>query len=127
MTINNIRRATSYGLSTLLFGALALWLAGCASSQISTALASPSGQLFCAIETEGGGTIVAGLIDAASSAVPGATPIAVLATNAGQTAVNADCAKAGGMPVSPPAMPSAAPLVAIASPASPTTATVKAS
>lgn len=96
--------------------AVAFVLAGCSDTQINTALSSPSGQLFCAIQTAGGGTVVAGLIDAEASAVaPGATPIAIIATGATKATVDADCAKAGagGIAVSPPANPAAAPQIAV--------------
>lgn len=83
--------------------------------QVNTALQSPAGQLFCAVETGGGGQIVVGLINAA---VTGAgAPIAVLATGATKNFVDAACAAAapkGGVPVSPPAGP--VPQVAIIPP-----------
>jgi hypothetical protein len=116
-------------LGLLLAVGLGALLAACSAPKIIAALQSPPGQLFCAIQTSGGGTIVAGLISTAVTGVaPGAGPIAVLATNATVADVDGDCAKAamatGGVsavPVSPPAVPSAAPQVAIPSPASPVT------
>lgn len=90
----------------------------CTASQqasVNTALASPPGQLFCAVAT-GAGPIVVGLVTGALTGP--AAPLAVLATGSLASAVQADCAKAGGVPVAPPAVPSAAPMVAIAAPAS---------
>jgi hypothetical protein len=118
----------------LLAVAGAFGIAACVGTTQTTSLQSPAGQLFCAIQTSGGGTIVAGLVSGASATLGGAAPLVVLATNAGQTAVDQDCAAAAaatggtaGLPVVPPAVPSAAPLVAIANPASPTVAVAKAS
>lgn len=99
-------------------------VAGCTASQLS----GPSGQLFCSIQTAGGGAFTAGIVAAAlSNAAPAASPLFVVATNAGRTAVDADCAKAAasvagavsGVAVSPPANPSAAPQLAIVAPSSP--------
>ena len=106
-----------------------------ACQSVTTALSSPTGQLFCAVQAAGGGSIVVGLIDDAASLVPGVAPIAVLATNALTADVSTACASAAvatgsisGIPVSPPPAPSAAPLVAIAVPAGmPTSAAPKAS
>jgi hypothetical protein len=80
-------------------------------AQVNTTLASPAGQLFCSIQTSGGGQIVASVIDAtASAALPGAAPAAVLVTNMSKGFVDAACAAAaasaggtGGVAVSPPA------------------------
>lgn len=91
-------------------------LAGCnaSSSTTATALQSQAGQLFCAIDTAGGGQIVAGVIDADATAAGGATAgeVAVLATNLAQATVQNYCQKAAqavggvsGVPVSPPATP----------------------
>jgi hypothetical protein len=108
--------------------ALGFALCACSPAQITTALASPTGQLFCEIQTNGGGAFVAGLTaTAASSAAPAAAPLFVIATGAGEAAVNDDCAKAAksvpggrsGVPVSPPATPVNVPQVAIVAPASP--------
>jgi hypothetical protein len=98
-------------------------LAGCNAGSLATgatALSSPAGQLFCAIDTGGGGQIIAGLIDADATAKLGAAaPIAVVATNATAAAVQADCAAAAqavggkaGVPVSPP--PSTATVATVA-------------
>ena len=92
-------------------------LAACSQSQITSALATPAGQLFCAVQTSGGGTVVVGLVNAeVTAAVPGAAPIAVIATGATEAQVNADCAAAKGVPVAPPAVPTTA-VVAIVPPA----------
>ena len=100
---------------SILAGALAL--AACSAAQIQNAATSPAGQLFCAVQTGGGGAIVVGIIDAeASAVVPGAAPVAVIATNAAKSYVDNACAAAGGIPVSPPANPAAAPSVAVVVP-----------
>lgn len=92
----------------------ALALAGCSATQqasVDKALASQPGQLFCLLQTAGGGQIVASVIDAtASAALPGAAPAAVLVTGMSKAYVDAACARAAasagavaGVPVSPPA------------------------
>lgn len=95
-------------------------LASCgpnAQTKIDTALASPAGQLFCAVQTSGGGAVVVGLVNAEIvGAAPGAAPVAVLATGASKAFVDAACAKAGGIAVSPPPVPAAAPVVAVVPP-----------
>lgn len=111
-----------------------LAVVGCSPGAVTSALSTPAGQLFCAIQTSGGGTTIAGLVDAAaSSALPGAAPVAVLATNATVAQVNTACANAAaatgstsGIPVSPPANPSATPTVAIPVPAGMPTSTASA-
>lgn len=91
-----------------------LALGGCSASQVTTALSSPTGQLFCAVQTGGGGAIVVGLIDAeATAASPAAAPIAVLATGAAKATVDSYCAQAGGVAVSPPTNPATVPQVAV--------------
>ena len=79
-------------------------LAGCTQAQVQTQLATPAGQLFCAVETASGPQVVA----LASKA--GGT--AVIATGVAQTVVNADCSAATASiagatgvatPISPPA------------------------
>ena len=99
---------------------VAIIAAGCSAAQVTADLQTPAGQLFCAIQTGGGGSIVVGLIDAEASAVPGAAPVAISVTGATKAAVDADCAAAAvatggtaGVPVSPPA-PAAAPPPAVA-------------
>jgi hypothetical protein len=92
-------------------------LAACSQSQVTSALATPTGQLFCAVQTSGGGTIVAGLVDAeAATAGAAAGAAAVIATGAAKATVDTDCAAAGGVAVSPPANPAAAPTIAIVPP-----------
>lgn len=105
--------------------AFLLFLVGCgadAQKKINDALASPAGQLFCAVQTGGGGTIVVGLINAEiTGASPAAAPVAILATGATKQFVDGACASAAaqipgarvGIPVSPPADPVAAPKIAI--------------
>lgn len=121
----------------LLAGGVVLALGACtqikalfAPGGVQAALATPAGALFCSIQTKGGGAFVANLIVGASSAAGAAGPLIVMATNAVQSAVNADCAKAAtvvagvsGIPVSPPVNPAAVvPQIAISNPASPTQA-----
>lgn len=93
-----------------------LALAGCTQAQVTTALQTPTGQLFCAFQTAGGPMVVA-LVDAAASAAqPGAAPVAIIATGTTKAVVDADCAAAGpgGVAVSPPSTP--VPTVAIVTP-----------
>jgi hypothetical protein len=100
-------------------GFLVAALSGCGitQAQIQAAAASPAGQLFCAIQTNGGGALVVGLIDAEASAIsPASEPVAVIATGATKTYVDNACAAAGGIAVSPPANPSSAPSVAVVVP-----------
>lgn len=93
--------------------ALAAALPACSSAQ----LASPAGQLFCAIQTGGGGTVVVGLINAVvAGGAPAAAPLAIIATGASEDFVNKACAAAKGVPVSPPADPASAPKVAVIPP-----------
>lgn len=90
-------------------------LAACSAQQqgsVETALASPAGQLFCGIATASG-PIVAAMIQARSGGLGEAAPIAIIATGQTQDYVRATCAKAGGVPVSPPANVAAAPRVAV--------------
>jgi hypothetical protein len=100
---------------------LTLLLYGCAASQRAavSAAKSPPGQLFCALQSEGG-VYVAGLIDAEASGLsPTGSAVAVLATGLTKARVDADCALAGtsvggsGIAVSPPADPASAPQVAV--------------
>jgi hypothetical protein len=98
--------ALSIGLTAL--------TAACSTAQttkIEQAATSPTGQLFCKIQLDGGGTVVAGLVDAAATAAaPGAGPLVVLATGQTKAFVDEACAKAAqqvaggvtGVPVPPP-------------------------
>ena len=97
--------AIGFAASAVLVGSV-FALSSC--STVTTALSSPTGQLFCALDEGASGQIVIGVIDAAASAYS-AGPIAVLATNATQSYVQAACAAAAvsagakaGIPVSPP-------------------------
>jgi hypothetical protein len=119
MTIRQIRRVDSWALALLLAGGTLLCIAGCSSTGTSaTSPVAQAGQLFCAVQTGGGGgAVVVALIDAAASgAAPGGGQVAVIATNMGKAYVDAACAGAGGIPVSPPANPAAAPVVAVVVP-----------
>lgn len=94
---------------------LSLSLGACTQSQINTALATPTGALFCAVQTQGGGAMIVTLIDAeASAAAPAGAPVAILATGLAKAKVDADCAAAGGIPVAPPATAAVVPVVAVA-------------
>lgn len=98
-----------------------LGLAACSAAQITSAASTPAGALFCAIQTAGGGAMVVSVVDAeASAAAPTAAPIAVIATGAAKSFVDNVCAAAGpgGIAVSPPANPAAAPQVAVVVPKS---------
>ena len=113
------RKAMALVLASLL---ISMTLTACSVPQVQTAASSPAGQLFCSIQTSGGGSLVAGIIDAEATALlpPGASPVAVLATNKTAAFVSSKCAAAAasvggvsGVPVSPPANPAAAPVVAV--------------
>ena len=107
-------------LSATFIAAAVIVLGACSQTQITTAASSPAGQLFCAIQTSGGGSIVAGLIDAeATAANPLAGQAAVMATGALKSQVDAECAAAGGVAVSPPVNPASAPVIAIVVPKAP--------
>jgi hypothetical protein len=104
-------------MRTLILASVLLGLGACSSAQLQTAASTPTGQLFCAVQTNGGGALVVAAIDAQASALaPAAAPVAVIATGATKAFVDSVCAKAGGIPVSPPANPAAAPSVAVVVP-----------
>jgi len=111
----------------VLFGGVLCGAGSCSLSSPTVALSSPAGQLFCAIDTGGGGQIIAGLINADATAQLGpAGPVVVLATNAAAAVVQSDCAAAsaavggrGGVPVSPPAAGTTTATVAIHAGATP--------
>jgi hypothetical protein len=106
-------------MRTLIVIAVISSLAACTAQQNTAALQTPAGQLFCAIQTAGGGAVVVGLVNAEIAAVPGAAPtvpLAVIATGMTKTLVDANCAAAGGIAVAPPANPAAAPQVAVVAP-----------
>ena len=85
----------------------ALLLGGCST---------PTGRLFCAVHS-GDHDLVVGLVDiGVGLAMPEAEPVAVLATGATKAYVDAACAQAGGIPVTPPPDPDVAPVVAVALP-----------
>jgi hypothetical protein len=125
----NSRRALSLTFSALLLLS-SCSLSTCSSSTpTSTATAgSNPGQLFCALQTEGGGTIVAALVDATVAANPSTaafSSLAVLATGATKQFVDAACAQAAvntnskaGVAVSPPILSPtvAVPVIAIVPP-----------
>lgn len=86
------------------------------NDKVVAAMQTKPGQLFCAIQKFGGGTVVVALIDAAAtSSLGAAAPLAVMATDRTKQQVDADCDQAAknvggvtGIPVSPPATPSSA-------------------
>ncbi len=97
----------------------ALVLAGCTTAAVTADLATPAGQLFCALDAAGGGTFVAAVVQSAAAPLPGAQPVSVLVTGATQAFVQQACSAAArstgaiaGIPVSPPANPGSAPRVA---------------
>lgn len=106
---------------TILFAAATLALAGCTADQGTKALSTPSGVLFCAIQTSGGGQIIATLVNTAASAAAGAAGgLVVLATGTTKAFVDQACAAAAkstggvaGVPVAPPADATAVPQVAV--------------
>jgi hypothetical protein len=62
----------------------------------SAMLATPAGQVFCSLQTQGGGSLVVGLIDAEATAVsPAVAPVAILAANTAQSDIDSACADAG--------------------------------
>ncbi len=106
------------GLRTIsaVLGAALLTFALSACST-STPQASAAGQLFCLIQQAGGGQAVVALVDAqVQAAAPTAAPVAIIATGATKAFVDAACAKASGVPTTPPADPAAAKAVAVVPP-----------
>src|SRR5690349_15756727 len=85
--------------------AAALALGACTPAQNEQVaeLAPEAGQLFCRVQTKGGGTAIVALVKvvAAASGAP-AAPVAVLAVGAGKKFVDAACNAAGGVPTAPP-------------------------
>jgi hypothetical protein len=115
--------AAPAALVALLAGALSLSACTAADqAKLLAAASTPEGQLFCYVHLNGGGEMVAGLLDAEGSAGAGG-PIAVLATGMAKAEVDAICAQAAkqaggdaGVAVSPPLVPAGAPLVAVTVP-----------
>lgn len=104
-------------MTRILTLAAILGLAACTPGQIQTAASTPAGQLFCAVQTNGGGAMTVALINAeASASAPAAAPVAILATGMAKAYVDAACAAAGGIAVSPPVNTAAVPLVAVVAP-----------
>jgi hypothetical protein len=107
-------------VNRLLLLAAAALLAGCTQAQIKQSAADAqvaiqawapvAGQLFCAIQKNGGGAIIVGVVNAAvASASPGAEPIALVITGVAKTFVDQACDRAAvaanataGFPVVPP-------------------------
>ena len=100
-----------------LAGVAVVTLVGCSTAdqtKVTNALATPAGQLFCQVAAGAGPLVVAAIDKRLSGSTYG--PIAVLATDKSVAYVNATCAAAGGVPVSPPANPDAAPKVLVTPP-----------
>ncbi len=94
----------------------ALMLAGCSVAQnavVTKAMGTPAGQLFCAIHTASGPLVVAAVDAEATSLSPASAPVAIIATGLAKAQVDADCAAAGGIAVSPPAATVAVPQIAV--------------
>lgn len=113
---------TNTGLAAVAVACLGL--AACSPAQeakLQAAAASPPGQLFCGIQTAGGGAVIAKIVQAAvAGAAPAATPAAVLVTGMSKEFVDAQCAAAaraaggvGAIAVAPPDAPAAVPTVAV--------------
>ena len=127
-----IDRVTA-GFGRVLSAALAAWaLTGCSptqQTQVNTALNSQPGQLFCRVQTSGGGAIIVAVVNAAAvglswPAAPIAGPAAVIATGASKAFVDQACADAAkalaapaAVPIPPPPDPASAPKVAVPVPA----------
>lgn len=79
--------------------------------RIDAAAATPAGALYCAVRTVSGPLVIAAINAEASKA--GVAPVAIIATGMAKAAVDDVCARAGGIAVSPPADPGAAPRVAV--------------
>ena len=100
----------------LFFGGVlvAAIVAGCTMAQQNQAVSAAKtvpGQLFCAIQLSGGGTLIASAINAEASALaPATAPVAIIATGATKTFVDKVCDQAAqnvagataGVAVSPP-------------------------
>ena len=76
-----------------------LLLAGATSGCTSAQLSSSAGQIFCHIQTQGGGSLVVGLVDATATATSGSaspivTPAVGLTAAAMQSYLNQQCALA---------------------------------
>lgn len=105
MTLARARRITSLFATFVLSGSFAalLLLSNCTPAQQQRAVVE--GQLFCAQATATGPLVVA-LADAAGA------PVVV--TGMASSVVAADCALINAIPVMPPPVPAAAPVVAVA-------------
>jgi hypothetical protein len=96
---------------SIVVGAMTTACSPTEKARLDAAIVSPPGQLFCSIQLAGGGTVVAGVVDAATTAAaPGAGPLVVLATGQTKAFVDEACTKAAqqmaggvtGVPVPPP-------------------------
>lgn len=103
MTRARARSITSRSFSALLLGSFVAYLAACTAAQQARVVAD--GQLFCAKASTDGPLIVA-LADT------GGAPVVV--TGLASSVVAADCALINAIPVTPPPLPAAAPVVAVA-------------
>lgn len=117
------------GLQALAVLGLLLNGAACTPAQtvkLDKATASPPGQLFCTLQTLGGGDLLVRLVQAGTQklgASPETAAIAIIATNTAKKDVDDSCTRAAvaigadrGKPVSPPDNPATAQAVAITPP-----------
>jgi hypothetical protein len=82
--------------------------------QMTSALDTPPGQLFCKLQTNGGGALIVAVVNVAVSAYAApVAPMAVIATGATKATVDQACNQAGGVPVPPPPDPASAPKVLV--------------
>ena len=119
-----LRAALPTIVLSVTFGAMT----ACAPTQqpgMGPVLSSQPGQLFCHIQLAGGGSVLAGIVDAtATAAAPGAGPLVVVATGQTKAFVDDACMKAAqqtagaisGNPVPPPTLASVVQQVSIAVP-----------
>ena len=91
-------------------GLLAVALAGCVAPSPTNALNTvvADGQLFCGVASAAG-PLVVGIVDAANNK-------AVTVTGQASKWVSNVCALVNGIPVTPPAVPAATPVVAVTVP-----------
>lgn len=125
MSPDYARRAASYGLTVLIWGALGLYLAGCGTTPAqqasltqgaatlgavaaahNTTVASlvKKGALFCQKASTDASLVVA---------VANLSGVPVTVTDIASEVVAATCAGIDAVPVSPPADPAAAPIVVV--------------
>lgn len=118
-----VMKKTLLGLALAVL-ALAGALTACSQTQITAVAATAPGQLFCAFQLSGGGTMIAAMVDSAATAtLSSAAPIAILATNQTKSFVDTACQQAAlsiagatsGVAVSPPSSSTTVATVAVSS------------